>query len=139
MQKTWEIKNKQEIPKKILDAAGNKILAELLLQRGINTAAKIKDFLNPLDMKISSPSIFTDMEKSLKRIDKAIKNQEKIIIFGDFDCDGVTSTALLFKTLKFLGANVGYYVPTREFENHGLNTKAIVKLISKEKAKLFIT
>lgn len=140
MQKIWEIKTaSEEIPKEILDEAGSRIVAELLLQRGINTTEKVHTFLNPMDMKISLPSVFTDMKKSVERIDRAIKSQEKIIVWGDFDCDGVTSTALLLKTLKFLGANVSYYVPTRENENHGLNTKALVKLIAKERAKLFIT
>lgn len=139
MQKNWEIKETREVPKEILELAGNRIAAELLLQRGIDTAEKVKNFLKPMEMKISLPSVFTDMKKSVERIDKAIQNNEKIIIFGDFDCDGVTSTALLYKTLKFLGASVGYYIPTREYENHGLNTKALVKLIAKEKAKLFIT
>lgn len=139
MQKIWEIKNTRDVSKEILEIAGNSIVAELLVQRGIDTPEKAKDFLNPMGMKISKPDVFSDMKKSVERIDKAIKENEKIIIFGDFDCDGVTSTALLFKTLKYLGANVGYYIPTREYENHGLNTKALVKLISKEKAKLFIT
>lgn len=139
MEKIWEIKKSTELPQEILKLAEDKVVAELLLQRGIDTEQKVKTFLNPLKMKISSPCAFVDMKKSVERIDKAIKNQEKIIVFGDFDCDGVTSTALLYKTLQFLGANVGYYVPTREFENHGLSTKALVKLIAKEKAKLFVT
>lgn len=139
IQKNWDIKGSIDVPKEILSAAKTRIAAELLLLRGIDTPQKIHDFLNPMEMKISLPSAFNDMEKSIKRIERAIQNSEKIIIYGDFDCDGVTSTALLYKTLKYLGANVGYYVPTREYENHGLNTKALVKLIAKEKAKLFIT
>ena len=109
------------------------------MQRGIDTVAKAKDFLNPDKMKISKPDAFVDMKKSVERIARAITDGEKIVVYGDFDCDGVTSVALLLKTLTYLGANVSYYVPTREFETHGLNTKALVKLISKEKAKLFIT
>lgn len=75
----------------------------------------------------------------MDRIFDAIEKQEKIIIYGDFDCDGVTSTSLLYKTLTHLGANVEYYIPNRENENHGLNTKALVKLIAKQRAKLIIT
>ncbi len=139
IQKQWDIKDNTEVLQEILSAAKSRIVAELLLQRGVNTVQKINDFLNPMDMKISLPNVFCDMQKCVERIDTAIKNSEKIIIYGDFDCDGVTSTALLYKTLKYLGANVSYYIPTREYENHGLNTKTIVKLIAKEKAKLFIT
>lgn len=139
IQKQWDIKGNINVPEEILSAAESRITAELLLQRGVDSIQKIHDFLNPLDMKISLPDVFCDMQKCVERIDFAIKNSEKIIIYGDFDCDGVTSTALLYKTLKYLGANVSYYIPTREYENHGLNTKALVKLIAKEKAKLFIT
>ena len=142
MEKLWKIKNNKnytEIPKEIRDIAGNKILANLLLQRGLDSPKKINEFLNPEKMKISSPFVFTDMQKSVERIFEAIDKQEKIIIYGDFDCDGVTSTSLLLKTLIHLNANVEYYIPNRENENHGLNTKALVKLIAKHKAKLIIT
>lgn len=139
VQKIWEIKEAREIPKELIDLIGSTITAGLLVQRGIDTAEKAKDFLAPEKMKISKPDVFVDMKKSVERIDRAIQNNEKIIVYGDFDCDGVTSTALLLKTLTYLGANVSYYIPTREYENHGLNTKALVKLIAKEKAKLFIT
>ena len=142
MEKIWKVKpqeNIENIPKEIKDIAGNNILANLLFQRGLNSIQKIDEFLHPEKMKISSPYVFSDMKKSVDRIFEAIEKQEKIIIYGDFDCDGVTSTSLLFKTLKHLNANVEYYIPNRETENHGLNTKALVKLIAKNKAKLIIT
>lgn len=140
MQKIWKIQENKEISPEIIQAAGGSaLLAKLLLQRGIDTAQKVADFLNPSQMKISSPFVFTDMQKSVDRIFNAIEKQEKIIIYGDFDCDGVTSTSLLYKTLVHLGAQVDYYIPNRENENHGLNTKALVKLIAKHKMKLLIT
>mgnify|MGYP003310695706 CR=1 FL=1 len=89
-------------------------------------------------MNFTSPYAFKDMQKSVERIIKAIETQEKIVIWGDFDADGVTSTCLLFKTLEHLGANVEYYIPSRHKENHGLNSNAIVKFLTK-KVKLFIT
>lgn len=139
MNKVWKIKENKEISNEIMKIAGNKILANLLMQRGLDTKQKINDFLNPSSMKISSPFVFSDMEKSVKRIFDAIEKQEKIIVFGDFDADGVTSSSVLMKTLKHLKANVEYYIPNRENENHGMNTKALVKLIAKHKAKLIIT
>lgn len=139
MQKIWKIKENKKLSKDIIDEAGTELLAQLLVQRGINTVQKIKDFLNPANMKILSPFIFTDMQKTIDRIFAAIDSQEKIIIYGDFDCDGVTSTSLLYKTLSHLGANVDYYIPNRANENHGLNNKALVQLIAKHKAKLIIT
>lgn len=139
MQKIWKIKEQKEISADISKVIDSKLLAQLLCQRGINTPKKIEDFLKPSKMKISSPFVFTDMQKSVERIFNAIEKQEKIIIYGDFDADGVTSTSLLLKTLTHLGANVEYYIPNRENENHGLNTKALVKLIAKQKAKLIVT
>lgn len=139
LNKVWKIKEHKDIPQEIINAAGSGLLAQLLVQRGMDTVQKITDFLNPAGMKITSPFVFCDMQKSVDRIFDAIEKREKIIIYGDFDCDGVTSVSLLYKTLTHLGANVDYYIPNRENENHGLNTKALVKLIAKQKAKLIIT
>lgn len=140
MQTIWKIQEDKKLSPEVKEAAGGSdLLAKLLVQRGIDTPQKIHNFLNPSQMKISSPFVFTDMQKSVDRIFDAIEKQEKIIIYGDFDCDGVTSTSLLYKTLVHLGAQVDYYIPNRENENHGLNTKALVKLIAKHKMKLLIT
>lgn len=139
MQKIWKTKEPKKISQEIINEAGSELLAQLLVQRGIDNAQKIKDFLNPEKRKITSPFVFTDMQKSIERIFSAIETQEKIIIYGDFDCDGVTSTSLLYKTLSHIGANVDFYIPNRATENHGLNNKALVQLIAKQKAKLVIT
>lgn len=139
MQKVWKIKEKIDIPAEISEFVGDNLLENLFMQRGLNTVKKIRDFLNPLDAKITSPYAFTDMKKAVDRVKSAVDNSEKIVIYGDFDADGVTSTSLLYKTLKHIGADVDYYVPQREHENHGMNTKALVKIISKYKAKLIIT
>lgn len=89
-------------------------------------------------MTFTSPYIFNDMEKCVERIEKAIENQEKIVIWGDFDADGITSTCLLYKTMQSIGANVDYYIPSRQDESHGLNSKGIISCLNK-KTKLFIT
>ena len=139
MQKVWKIKEEKETSDVLVQAAGDKLLARLLVQRGMDTAEKIKNFLQPDTMNISSPFVFCDMQRAVDRIFDAIEKQEKILIYGDFDCDGVTSTSLLYKTLLHLGADVEFYIPNRETENHGLNTKALVKLIAKHRTKLIIT
>lgn len=139
MQKIWKTKESKKISQDIINEVGNELLAQLLVQRGIDNIQKIKDFLNPEKMKITSPFVFTDMQKTIERIFSAIETQEKIIVYGDFDCDGVTSTSLLYKTLSHIGANVDFYIPNRATENHGLNNKALVQLIAKQKAKLIIT
>ena len=132
VQTKWIIKN-SEIDKK-------KSLVENLLKiRGITKKADIKEFLNPLEMKLSDPTVFSDMEKAVERISKAIDNNEKILIYGDFDADGITSTSILLKTFKFLNANADYFIPDREADNHGMNNTSLVKLLAEKKMKLVIT
>ena len=130
---------KEELFDEIKKAAGSEIIAKLLINRGITTPEEARAFLDFNSTEISSPFVFPDMEKTVERIDKAIKNNEHIVVFGDFDADGVTSTALLYKTLKLLEANVSYYLPDRQDEGHGLNRACVCKLISSRKAKLIIT
>lgn len=120
-------------------AKENPLLAKLLLIRNINTDAKAEDFLNPEKKPFIPFSVFKDRDKVLFRIEEAISKQEKVLIWGDFDTDGITSTSILFKTLKAIGCNVEKYIPNRDSENHGMNTKALVKFIAKEKVKLIIT
>ena len=98
MIKEWRIKE---------DNSGEKSLVKrLLFSRGIKTEQEIYDFLHPLETKVLPPEVFSDMEKTVKRLSSAIDNNEKIIIYGDFDADGVTSTSLLYRTFKFLGAKI---------------------------------
>lgn len=115
------------------------LIKRLLSTRGIKNEQEIKDFLNPLQTKLSDPYVFTDMQKGIERLSNAIDNQEKIIIYGDFDADGVTSTSLLYRTLSHLGADVNYFIPDREKEGHGLDTKALVKIMTTVKPKVLIT
>ncbi len=134
MRKDWVIKKG--------DIANKPLIERLLAVRGITKKADIKDFLNPLDMKLSEPTAFCDMTKSVERLAKAIDEGQRIIIYGDFDADGITSTSVLMKTLTHLGANVGYYIPDREDEGHGMNTKALMKLMTDKenpKPKVIIT
>lgn len=115
------------------------LITRLLSSRGIKDDKSIYEFTHPLEMKLTHPKVFLDMEKSVNRIADAITNQERIVIYGDFDADGVTSTSLLYKTLSHLGANVSYFIPDREKEGHGLDTKALVKLMTALKPKLIIS
>lgn len=115
------------------------LIKRLLISRGIKTDKEMYEFLHPLEMEITSPYAFTDMEKTVERICRAIENNEVIIIYGDFDADGVTSTSVLYKTLKFLGANVHYFIPDRENEGHGFDKKALIKLMTTVKPKVIIS
>lgn len=136
----WIYNSYEEIPKELKEFCVDDVFAKLLLNRGISTVQKAKEFLEPeQNCKETSPYAFVDMNNVVERISKAIAVEEKIVIFGDFDADGVTSTSLLFKTLKHLGANVDFYIPDRAEEGHGLNSKALINLKTKLKAKLVIT
>jgi len=117
----------------------NSLIKRLLYSRGIKTDEEIYEFLHPLEMKLTHPNIFTDMEKCVERLSSAIDNGEKIIIHGDFDADGVTSTSLLYKTFKYLGADVNYFIPSREKEGHGFNTKALINIMTQVKPKVLIS
>lgn len=143
MKTNWKIienkKDCQNVEAEFYEIIGNKKLAQILINRKIDSLEKLYDFFNPNEKFAFDYNVFADTEKVISRIDKAINNSENIIIYGDFDCDGVTSTALLYKTLKNIGANVDFYIPNRIEESHGLNTKALVKLLAKKKAKLIIT
>jgi len=104
----WIYPEKREISPELFAVTGSSILAHLLLNRGIKTANEAEFFLYPEKYSLSSPFVFPDMEKAVERINRAINNQEVILIYGDFDADGVTSTVLLYKTLIYLNANVIY-------------------------------
>lgn len=130
-QKEWIYSN--------IDTNEKSIVKKLLLARGIKTEEEIKEFTNPLSMELTKPEAFCDMQKSVERISKAVENNEKIVIYGDFDADGVTSTSLLVKTLSYIGANVDFYIPNRETEGHGFNSKALVNIMKEKKPKLIIS
>ena len=115
------------------------LIKRLLNTRGITTEKEMNEFLNPLEMDITSPFVFSDMEKTVKRLSKAVDNSETIVIYGDFDADGVTSTSILYKTLKYLGANVYYFIPDRENEGHGFDKGALIKLMTTIKPKVIIS
>mgnify|MGYP004704988941 CR=1 FL=1 len=131
MKKEWILDN--------TDTKEKSLIKRLLISRGITSEQEMRDFLNPLEMTLTSPDMFTDMPKAIERLSKAIDNQETIIIYGDFDADGVTSTSVLYKTLKYLNANVHYFIPDRENEGHGFDKKALIKLMTTIKPKVIIS
>ena len=115
------------------------LIDKLLEIRGIKSEEAKKEFLNPLEITLMHPNAFCDMPKAVSRIVKAINEKENILIYGDFDADGITSTSVLVKTFEYLGGTVDYYIPDRDAEGHGLNTQTLVKLLSQRKSKLIIT
>lgn len=105
------------------------LLAKVFLSRGIEEEEYIEKFLNPSMDDLHDPFLLKDMEKAVDRIIDAVKNGERIVIFGDYDVDGVTSTSILYDFLKTCGAHVGYYIPDRKEEGYGLSMGAVQKVI----------
>lgn len=113
------------------------LTAMLLDIRGITSDSEIEDFLYG-ETLTASPFEIKDMDKAVERIQAAIEYGERICVYGDFDADGVTSTALLYSYLSDIGADVIYYIPSRETEGYGMNNSAIAK-IYEQGVKLIIT
>lgn len=113
------------------------LIAMLLDIRGITEEQDIIDFLSQESLT-ASPFAIKDMDKAVERIRRAIEDGERICIYGDFDADGVTSTALLYSYLSDTGADVMYYIPSRETEGYGMNTDAVAKLYERG-VKLIVT
>lgn len=103
------------------------MVAFLIVSRGITDDLTISNFLADT-FEIVDPFCFTDMDVAAFTIGDAIDNQEKICIYGDYDCDGVTATALLYSFFKSQGADVCYYIPSRDGEGYGLNMTAVDKI-----------
>jgi len=125
----WNIKN---IPKdkdiKINNIPVDKDILKILFSRGIKSPGEIRDFLNPKLENLQNPNKLYDVEKAVKIIREAIQKNKNIWIYGDYDVDGITSTAVLYLVLKELGAeNVSYYIPIRD-EGYGLNNDALKKI-----------
>ncbi len=106
-------------------------LAGLLWHRGIRTKAEAEAFLFPEEkQEFHDPFLMKDMDKAVKRILSAIRKHEHITVYGDYDVDGITSTALLTRNLRQLGGDVDYYIPERQTEGYGFNPSALQKLAS---------
>ena len=139
-EKEWSLKEADESAVKLLaqQLGIDSFLARLLAVRGFDTAAKACDFLSADDYLFHDPFLLNDMEKAVERINKAIENGERILIYGDYDVDGISSTAALYLYLNSKGARVCYYIPERLSEGYGLNESAIDKFAA-AKIGLIIT
>lgn len=111
--------------------------ALILVSRGITEYEDVEEFFDN-DFSFCDPYLIADMDKAVERIEKAIENFEKICVFGDYDADGVTATALMYSYLSSRGADVMYYIPDRVSEGYGMNCGAIDKL-REQGVKLIVT
>lgn len=127
MEKRWVIKEVDEEKVNSLQKAlsTNKVICELLVQRGIYTYDSAKDFFRPSLEHLHDPFLMKDMQRAIDRINKAISNNERILIYGDYDVDGTTSVALTFSFFNSFYKNMEYYIPDRYLEGYGISTKGI--------------
>ena len=116
----------------------SEICASLIYNRGYKNPEDASKFLNFDDVVIHSPLLLKDVEKAVERIQLALANNERIVIYGDYDVDGVTSVTMLYLYLKNLGAQVSYYIPNRIGEGYGLSVDAI-QMLSSYDVSLIIT
>lgn len=120
----WSIKSKPEKQKLLAlqnDLQVDEIVVTLLLQRGIETYEEAKKFFRPSLDDLHDPYLMKDMDKAVERIEKAIQNQENILVFGDYDVDGTTAVSLVSSYLKSFYANVATYIPDRYNEGYGIS------------------
>jgi len=141
MKKDWQILQPDIQSVKILCdiLKCDRITATLLVNRKIETAESALNFLNPALNNIGSPFSIKDMDIAVRRIYKAIINSEKILIFGDYDVDGITSTCILLDFLQNSGADVHYYIPHRAKEGYSLHTMHISDYAIPNRINLIIT
>ena len=130
MNKKWELNETDEIlVEKISDEFNiSRLVANSIVKKGLKDTHEIEVFLNPRRSDFHNPFLMPDMEKAVDRILKAIKENEKVVIFGDYDVDGITSSTVLKRFLEDRGLKVDVYIPNRLNEGYGLNENAIRKI-----------
>ncbi|MBU3218333.1 single-stranded-DNA-specific exonuclease RecJ [Clostridium estertheticum] len=129
MEKKWLLRNTSKDVISLSNKSGvSPVVAKILINRGFDNEIDIRKFMRASIDDLYDPFLMKDMEKAIDIIKLAIENKEKIVVYGDYDADGVTSTVIMYKGLKRSGANVEYYVPDREHEGYGINSDRIKKL-----------
>lgn len=101
------------------------ILGQLLLSRGISTIAEAKQFFRPQLSQLLDPFLFKDMAIAVSRLNKALSCKERILVYGDYDVDGVTAVALVYKFLQQFYGNIDYYIPDRNEEGYGVSVQGV--------------
>ena len=143
MKKKWTIKNKKtknEITEEYIKQKYKlkNLIVKIIEQKNFKNEEELKVFLNPTRNDFYDPYLMPDMEKAVSRITKALKNNENITIFGDYDADGITSTTILKRFFHDINKECNVYIPNRLNEGYGLNKNAIKKL-SEDGTNLIIT
>jgi len=129
MKSKWTLRTTRVNIRELSQKTGfSSVVTKILVNRGINSPEAIKRFMYGDIKDLYDPFLMKDMDKGTEIIKEAIIKNKKIVIYGDYDVDGVTSTTILFKALKRCGANVEYYIPDRQSEGYGMCSDRIIKL-----------
>ncbi|MCM8784224.1 MAG: single-stranded-DNA-specific exonuclease RecJ [Candidatus Omnitrophica bacterium] len=133
MQKIWRIlqPDSDKVSRLTKSLGISPLLAQLLINRKIDSPDEAYAFLNPSFADLYDPFLFKDMGKTVSRIKKAIEKKENILIYGDYDVDGITGTAILIKLLREYGGRVFYYIPHRIEEGYGISEEGINYAVDK--------
>lgn len=139
-QKKWQVAEGNPATEKIFCDKFDipHVVARILMNRGVTDIETAELFLNPSLTRLENPLAMADMDLAVNRILRALDTGEKVVIYGDYDVDGITSTVLLVSFFTDIGIHVDYYIPERGSEGYGLNVKAVEKLAS-EGTKLLVT
>jgi len=128
MEKVWKIKDNgfdKDIGKLSKELNIDSVFSTLLVQRGVRTYEQAEAFFNPDIKDLYDPFLMADMDKAVERIEKAISNKEKILVYGDYDVDGTTSVAMVYSFFKKHYNKLEYYIPDRYNEGYGISFKGI--------------
>ena len=129
IEKRWEVKplgEKATVEQIASSLHIAPVLANLLVQRGIDTLEKAHKFFNPQLADLHDPFLMTDMDRAVERIEQAVERGEKIMVYGDYDVDGTTAVALMYKFLRLIGhRNLMFYIPDRYTEGYGISVRGI--------------
>lgn len=117
----------------------DKIVMEIIFSKGYRTEKEISDFLHPNNLPFVNPYLMKGMKECVEKIKLAVKEKKKILIFGDYDVDGVSATAVMLKTLAKMGNTARNYLPNRYIDGYGLTTSVIDKIVENDKPDLIIT
>ena len=113
------------------------VISELLVQRGVTTVEQAEKFFHPSMRDLHDPFLMPDMHKAVERLNAAMGSKEKIMVYGDYDVDGTTAVALVYKYLQNFYSNIDYYIPTRDDEGYGISN-AVIDLAASQDVKLII-
>ncbi|MBD3219487.1 MAG: single-stranded-DNA-specific exonuclease RecJ [candidate division Zixibacteria bacterium] len=132
IQPVWQVAPEPDFH--LVDELSEKIdlpdnVIKILINRGLDTAEKIENFINPSMQDLKDPFQLPDMEKGVERIVDALRENEKMMVYGDYDVDGITAAGLMFLVLNKLGAQISYYLPNRLVEGYGISEDGLAEAV----------